>query len=53
MDKKCNKIIQIDDELKQIILHAHNKRRNIIAGGGQKGFLSAIRMPTLVTVNEK
>lgn len=46
--RNCEKIIQIDDELKKIILHAHNKRRNIIAGGNQKGYASAIRMPTLV-----
>lgn len=46
----CGKIIDIDDELKQILLDGHNKRRNTIAGGDQKGFDPAVRMPTVVSI---
>lgn len=40
--------IQIDKELREIVLDKHNSYRNSLAGGKVAGFPSAKRMPTIV-----
>lgn len=45
----CSKVIEISDELKEMLLDAHNKRRNTVAGGQLTGFESAERMPVVVS----
>lgn len=40
--------VKMTNEIKGYLLHEHNKRRNIIAGGKLKRYESAVRMTTIV-----
>lgn len=46
----CARILDLSDENKQAFVDAHNKKRNLIAGGQQPGFNSATRMATVVSI---
>ncbi|XP_070495161.1 venom allergen-1-like [Chironomus tepperi] len=43
----CARILPLDDEAKQAFVDAHNKKRNLIAGGEQPRFQSATKMSTV------
>lgn len=40
-------LVNITDELKEYIVHAHNKRRNLVAGGDVPNHDAACRMGTM------
>jgi hypothetical protein len=48
----CARILDLTDENKQAFVDAHNKKRNLIAGGEQPGFNSATRMATVVSTSD-
>ena len=45
-------MVNIDNNLKQVLLDAHNEKRNLIAGGGAPKHGAACRMATMEWDNE-
>ncbi|KAM7350295.1 venom allergen-1-like [Cochliomyia hominivorax] len=41
------KMVTITDDLKKVVVDAHNEKRNYLAGGGDTRFKPACRMPTM------
>lgn len=50
MANRTGQTIEITPRIKSILLEAHNKRRNEIAGGRIRGYKPAIRMTTIVNI---
>lgn len=48
MANRTGRTVEATHQIKSILLHAHNKRRNEIAGGRLRHYEPAIRMTTIV-----